>query len=162
MRFRMNNIAIAVFILLNTLSCGSKSVSHNLSLSETDRYYSTISEKKGRNAAFMAMFDSSAVMLIDNQMPIQGIKSISNHLKELNDHSFVLSWSPMHEYQSASADLGYTYGIYLAKDKCKGDTLEQGTYVTIWKKDNNGNWKAVLDTGNEGIKTNINQKHTKE
>jgi ketosteroid isomerase-like protein len=27
----------------------------------------------------------------------------------------------------------------------------EGTYVTIWKKGQNGNWKFVLDTGNQGL-----------
>jgi hypothetical protein len=43
--------------------------------------------------------------------------------------------------------LGYTYGNY----QLKMDTLiEKGTYVSIWKKDENGHWKYVLDSGNQG------------
>lgn len=152
MRFKMNNIAIAVFILLNLISCSSKPVSQKLSLSETDRYYSTISEKKGRNVAFMAMFDSSAVMLVDNSMPIEGIRHISKHLKQSSDSGYILTWTPLREFCGQSSDLGYTYGTYVVRDKINGDTLVQGTYTTIWKKDASGNWKAVLDTGNEGIR----------
>jgi hypothetical protein len=29
--------------------------------------------------------------------------------------------------------------------------VRKGTYVSIWKKDENGNWKWVLDTGNPGL-----------
>ena len=152
MRLKMNNIAIAVFILLNLISCSSKPVSRKLSLSETDRYYSTISEKKGRNVAFMAMFDSSAVMLVENSMPIEGIQQINRYLKQSTDTTYILTWNPTKEILSQSSDLGYTYGTYLIRDKTNGDTLEQGTYTTIWKKDASGNWKAILDTGNEGIR----------
>ena len=31
------------------------------------------------------------------------------------------------------------------------DSIEQGTYVSIWKKDKIGAWKFVLDSGNQGI-----------
>ena len=32
-----------------------------------------------------------------------------------------------------------------------GDSARRGTYVTIWKKQANGRWKFVLDSGNEGV-----------
>ena len=31
------------------------------------------------------------------------------------------------------------------------DTIMQGTYVNIWKKQPDGTWKLILDSGNEGI-----------
>jgi ketosteroid isomerase-like protein len=34
------------------------------------------------------------------------------------------------------------------KDK---DTTIFGTYTSIWKKQSDGTWKFVLDTGNEGV-----------
>ena len=30
-------------------------------------------------------------------------------------------------------------------------SMQRGTYVTIWKKDADGTWKWVLDSGNEGL-----------
>jgi ketosteroid isomerase-like protein len=31
------------------------------------------------------------------------------------------------------------------------DTVLRGTYVSVWKKQKDGKWKFMLDTGNEGI-----------
>jgi ketosteroid isomerase-like protein len=31
------------------------------------------------------------------------------------------------------------------------DTFFAGTYVSIWKKQPDGKWKFILDSGNEGI-----------
>ncbi|OJU53331.1 MAG: hypothetical protein BGN96_09560 [Bacteroidales bacterium 45-6] len=152
MRLIINYISLALVIVAGSISCRSKSVSEKLSLSETDKYYSTISEKKGRNAAFVAMFDSSAVMLVGKSMPVEGIRHISEYLGRSSDSAYILTWMPLREFQSKSADLGYTYGTYLVRSKVSGDTLELGTYTTIWKKDKRGSWKAVLDTGNEGLK----------
>ena len=49
-----------------------------------------------------------------------------------------------------SGDLGYTYGNYefRSKDKEGKATVERGKYVSIWKKQKNGNWKVVMDMGN--------------
>jgi ketosteroid isomerase-like protein len=50
-----------------------------------------------------------------------------------------------------SGELGYTYGIYEVRSRGGIKTIGEGTYVTIWKKDRQGNWKFVLDAGNEGL-----------
>jgi ketosteroid isomerase-like protein len=49
--------------------------------------------------------------------------------------------------------MGYTYGIYTVEmDSPEGTVVtKEGTYATIWKKDKDGNWKFVLDTGNQGL-----------
>jgi ketosteroid isomerase-like protein len=69
------------------------------------------------------------------------------------DTSFILSWEPLFADISKSNDLGYTYGVYKVQmDSPEGSTVDkEGTYVTIWKKDKNGDWKFVLDTGNQGL-----------
>jgi ketosteroid isomerase-like protein len=30
-------------------------------------------------------------------------------------------------------------------------STSKGTYVTIWRKQKDGKWKFVLDTGNQGV-----------
>ena len=55
---------------------------------------------------------------------------------------------PLDASVSDSKDLGYTYGVWQLTSL---DSMRQGTYVTIWKKNQNGVWKYVLDAGNEGI-----------
>jgi len=51
--------------------------------------------------------------------------------------------------------MGYTYGIY-ALALNQNDSLSFGTYVSIWKKQKDGTWKFVLDSGNEGLNINMN------
>ena len=59
-----------------------------------------------------------------------------------------LTWKPDGGEIATSGDLGFTYGIYKLEMK---DTVLKGTYVSIWKKQTDGKWKFVLDSGNEGI-----------
>ena len=119
---------------------------------ETDRYYSSLSAEKGMNTAFLAMFDSAGVKLSANRMPVEGLLAIRQLLAEKSDSAFILTWEPAFEKVAASGEVGYTYGIY--KVTSKSSTVEktsEGTYCTIWQKNANGEWKALLDTGNEGL-----------
>jgi ketosteroid isomerase-like protein len=62
---------------------------------------------------------------------------------------FSLRWEPISGDIAKSGDLGYTYGISTAKtlDKDGKEQIHIGKYVTIWKKQSDGSWKAVLDIG---------------
>ncbi len=123
-----------------------------MTISETDSFYSDLSAKEGMHAAFLAMFDSSAVMLTSNRLPIEGITSIRELFSQRNDSNFILTWKPTFEKVAVSGELGYSYGIYKTTDKQTCKIIGEGTYVTIWQKNEKGEWKAVLDTGNEGLK----------
>jgi len=124
---------------------------NNKHLIDIDLYYSNMSEEKGMNEAFLAMFDVNGVMLQANKPPIEGFKAIQNLLLSQNDNYFKLSWKPKFAKVAASDDLGYTYGTY--KIINENDPTEEivGTYTTIWQKEDGGVWKAVLDTGNPGL-----------
>jgi ketosteroid isomerase-like protein len=61
-----------------------------------------------------------------------------------------LTWTPVKADMSASGDLGYTYGNYVftAKNKQGKVVVNYGKYTSIWKKQNDGRWKVVVDMGN--------------
>jgi ketosteroid isomerase-like protein len=120
-----------------------------LNMLEADRSFSDLSEEKGMKTAFIEYIDSNGVLLRPNQVPIVGADAI-DYLIQLNDSNYVLTWRPKSGEVAKSGELGYTYGIYTLKPSEK-DTLLYGTYVSIWKKQADGHWKFVLDTGNEGI-----------
>lgn len=121
-----------------------------MGLKATDRYYSQMSETSGRNAAFLAMFDSAGVMMRENGMPVQGIGAIRALLIMKPDTSYTLKWEPL--FADSSGNLGYTYGTWNLTTRKTAGFLGEGTYTTIWKRDSKGEWKAVLDTGNDGLK----------
>jgi ketosteroid isomerase-like protein len=58
-----------------------------------------------------------------------------------------MSWKPKGGFLAKSNDLGYTYGVYKI---ITGDSALTGTYLSIWRKQKDGTWKVVLDTGNQG------------
>jgi ketosteroid isomerase-like protein len=59
----------------------------------------------------------------------------------------VLIWEPSYAEISGSGDLGFTTGPYVYKtlrDSADGD---YGQFFSLWKKQNDGTWKVLLDAG---------------
>jgi len=64
------------------------------------------------------------------------------------DSTFTISWKTVHA--EVTGDLGYTAGTY--EDSFKGPdgktVNEKGKYLCVWKKMNDGTWKAIHDMWN--------------
>jgi ketosteroid isomerase-like protein len=121
-------------------------------LKQVDIEFSNLSEEKGVNYAFLSYADNNAVLLKPNSYPITGIEKVRERYSE-PDTSFTLIWRPLFADVASSLELGYTYGTWEFKTKDeKGNPVSYyGTYLTIWKKNEDGKWKYVLDTGNSGL-----------
>jgi ketosteroid isomerase-like protein len=149
-------ITMPFIILIFLFSCTAKKreevidmSSEKAKLIQADKAFSDLSEKEGMKNAFLEYIDSNGVLLKADHMPIVGASAI-DYLIQVSDTAFTLNWQPQHAFVSKSADLGYTYGIYALHSNTR-DTVLYGTYVSIWKKQADGKWKFVLDSGNEGI-----------
>jgi len=145
--------AILVLLVLSVSSCRKQHpVDQAKSLADADRYYSALSLEKGRNVAFLAMFDSAGVTLAPHKPPIEGYSAIKKIIMSSSDTTYTLTWEPRFAKVALSGELGYTYGTYKLTIKATKPVLQEGTYTTIWHKNSHGKWKAMLDTGNEGLK----------
>jgi ketosteroid isomerase-like protein len=147
------NIMLFVFIInLNLiLSCTkSTKITEAGVLVQTDNDFSAMSVKEGMFKAFLFYIADDGVILQNNSFPSEGKETLRKHFSGSSDTAFVLSWKPLSEKMSEAGDLGYTYGIFTNTDKSTGKNT-RGTYVTIWKKQADGNWKFVLDTGTKGL-----------
>jgi ketosteroid isomerase-like protein len=143
---------LAMIMLIMVSACSNrKQVDNSNVLKETDRYYSKLSAEKGMNASFLEMFDSTGVMLNENHKPIEGYHAIREVLLSRADSTFTLTWEPMFAKLAISGELGYTYGTYQVTSKPGDSIVEVGKYATIWLKQSDGKWKAILDTGNSGL-----------
>lgn len=117
-------------------------------LLEVDKQFSEAAEEMGYDRAFIEFAHPDAVLLRNNSMPIVGKSAIQRIFGNDTPENVHFSWKPMDGEIALSGELGYTYGIYTFQND---SIVEKGTYVSIWKKDKNGKWKYILDTGNEGI-----------
>ncbi len=148
-----NNTLYFIIVCIMMSACTSQSgVGTKEELIATDNAFSQLSLEKGMQYAFLEFADKNVVMLRKNRLPLEGKNALIENFMTFSDTGFILSWKPLFADISKSGELGYTYGIFTSVSKSSDGTAEEskGTYVSIWKKDDSGKWKFVLDSGNEG------------
>jgi ketosteroid isomerase-like protein len=76
-------------------------------------------------------------------------EEMRKHLEKTFDPADQLTWKPVKIEVAASGDLAYSLGTWQLKGKDpKGnDVTQTGKYITVWKKQKDGSWKVVADTG---------------
>ncbi len=116
----------------------------------TDSSFSALSEQKGMTTAFLYYADKNVIELNDGAYPSQGIEGLARRYKDIDNSKFVLSWKALKCEIAQSGDLAYTFGDWrMDRMLTNGaDTTLHGNYITVWKKQKDGNWKFVLDGGN--------------
>jgi len=152
-------IALYFLLLFSIPLCAQENKPHlnfeqrKQELINTDTQFSKLSEEKGLNEAFLLYIADDGVLLRQNSFPVKGKELIKEKFFSDPDSEYTLTWTPMFADIAESGELGYTYGIYEFRtiDPVGNPFIGKGTYVSIWKKDQFGNWKFVLDTGNEGL-----------
>ncbi len=154
----MNKTLLLILSISTLSSCNyftkkpkvdTKLIDEKIKMIDADKSFSKLSAEKGMKTAFMEYIDSNGVLLRPNEMPIIGANAI-DYLSQQNDNEYTLVWEPQGGTIAQSGELGYTYGIYKMQPKTSDTTLF-GTYVSIWKKQADGSWRFVLDSGNEGL-----------
>jgi ketosteroid isomerase-like protein len=60
-----------------------------------------------------------------------------------------LRWRPTRAEALVAGDVGYTIGTWErhAKDARGNDVVRRGQYLTVWRKQKDGAWRAEFDTG---------------
>jgi ketosteroid isomerase-like protein len=110
------------------------------------RFAKDVLERGG--AAFADWFADDGVALNNGAAPLIGkvaiVKSATWAAKD-----YQLTWTPTDAMMGPSGDMGYTWGHYegRSKDANGNPVLTGGRYITMWRKEADGNWKVVLDAG---------------
>lgn len=103
---------------------------------------------------FVAFFAEHAIFLPPNLPAMTSKEAIQRWMSNLMaTPGYALSWEPTKVGVSASGDLGYTTGVYQLKlTGPKGNPVsDHGKYLTVWKKQHDGSWRAVADTFNSSL-----------
>ena len=116
---------------------------------QADKQFSEMSAKEGVSKAFVAFADSQVVILRDKRPPLKGLVAVTKAY-DFDDSNLQLTWAPEKAEIADSGELGYSYGSYeMVTTDSTGTTTTTGNYVSIWKKQPDGAWKYVLDTGTQ-------------
>ncbi|MFN3839374.1 MAG: YybH family protein [Cyclobacteriaceae bacterium] len=138
-----------LFVTLAACQANDDSEALRLEVLETDKNFNRMAQEKGIAAAFIFYADENVVKPAPGRQPIVGKFALMESFKNNPLGESTLRWSPLKA--EASGNLGYTFGGYTLQTKSEDglrDTVLYGTYVSIWKRKNDGSWRYVFDTGN--------------
>jgi len=110
------------------------------------RFAKDVLERGG--AAFAEWFAEDGVALGNGQPPAVGRVAIAKSAN-WSPKVYQLTWTPTDAVMGPSGDIGYTWGHFEghSKDANGNPVTTSGRYITIWRKQADGNWKVVLDAG---------------
>ena len=109
---------------------------------QADRDFAAAVAKDGPTAAFRAWFHPTDSQFIDPGHHFKGIDAIVAPFAQ-SPPEFTLAWTPDSGVASALGDFATTTGRYAVK--LGAQTLQEGRYMTSWRKDETGAWKVVMD-----------------
>jgi ketosteroid isomerase-like protein len=101
----------------------------------------------------LSYYSSDAVVLPANQEMLTSKGDITKAWMTLLDPANTISWNPMYVEASQSGEMVYDVGSYtmVANPKKGKPTTDHGKYLSVWKKQADGSWKAVADTWNSDL-----------
>lgn len=110
------------------------------------RFAKDVAERGG--AAFAEWFAEDGVTLGNGEAPQVGKVAIAR-TTTWSPKDYQLTWTPTDASMGPSGDIGYTWGHFEghSKDANGNPVTTTGRYITIWRKQSDGNWKVVLDAG---------------
>jgi uncharacterized protein (TIGR02246 family) len=124
------------------------------SLKDTDAAWAKVIAAKDLEKT-MSYYADDASVLMPNAPTINGKDAIRAAFKPFaDDPNFTHACQTSRVEVAKSGDLGYTQGTYtetMTDPKTKKPVTHKGKYVEIYKKQADGTWKVVADTGSSDL-----------
>lgn len=153
----MKSFLITVVIFLIAASVIVKAQNPNVEIIKkfkseliaVDSLFNARCQTVGFSKAFIEFSSDDVILMRRNQLPIIGKKALIEKYSKLTAN-IRLTWTPLMSDVAISGELGYTFGRWESREKISsGDTVSNGVYVSIWKRQKDNSWKYVFDGGNE-------------
>ena len=152
-KYYLCSFLLAGLFVISCKSRAENSVAKNENsrseLLKADRIFAEMCSQKGMKNAYLEFIDSNGVLLRPNVFPIIGAEAVDFLIAQKTEDIDLL-WLPKDAVVANSGELAYIYGTYKMSIKNTPEILT-GSYVTIWKKQQDGKWKFVLDSNTEGL-----------
>jgi len=116
---------------------------------ETDRAFAAMAQEEGVPAAFAAYAAEDVRMLPNGAQPYMGRELMIADFADWPENAS-MTWTPVEGMASKKGDFGFTWGryVYTGVNAEGEEIVAHGKYVSIWRKEKNGDWKFVVDVGN--------------
>lgn len=141
---------IGMFLVMSGCGKQPEIADQRALLLQTDREFSAYSTLHGAAEAFKEYLVEDALQLPAGEAPIHGRENIYQAMSKTSG-SYTLSWEPQDGAVAASGDMAYTWGIYTVKvpGEDGSETQSQGKYLNVWRKTIDGQWRVLIDMGNQ-------------
>ena len=144
-------MALVVLLLLGSaatlqVACTS---AKTFDLLATDQAFDAATAAHGLEGFAQFLADDVATLRPDQPI-IQGKAAVMRVWAPLlENRTLAIRWKPLASANSGAGDLGYTMGSYeISRIEGPGKRIvDAGKYVTIWRKQRDGSWKVVFDSG---------------
>ncbi len=146
----MNTIVYKAMILALLLSCQTPEKQDKSRLkaeiSQAEADFEMYATQHGIRNAFVQFADDSAVIMRGDSI-YKGKQAIDDYYRRHLPSGAKLNWKPDFIDISTSGDLAYTWGKYVfsAPDSSGKKVLSEGYFHSVWKRQNDGQWKFVWD-----------------
>lgn len=105
-------------------------------------------------ARFTSFFTSDAVLMFHGTPPVKGKQALDGvGVEMMKDPAFAITWKTTKVDVARSGELGYELGTWEMTHTdmaTKKPATTSGEFVTVWKKQADGSWKAAVDVPVEG------------
>ena len=138
----MRYILVLLFMLPLTAQAQQKDTVEMLFA--LDREFVQYRLENGTYAAFAKYLAPDAITLPPGAAAKIGLEAI---LRDAGDKpNTAVTWQP--ETGDISGDLGYTWCLFSINTTGDDGTVskQHGKYASVWKRQNNGRWKIVIDS----------------
>lgn len=118
---------------------------------QADRDFAAMAAEQGVQVAFGTYMDAvEGRMVSANGDPIRGEAEIRAAFEGYPD-GVLLHWFPVEGFASEAGDFGVTWGEWSLHSEGSAETKpdERGRYVTVWQLNAAGEWRGILDLGND-------------
>lgn len=116
---------------------------------QADSAFALAADLQGTGIAFAQYVAPQGVVFSGSEIVI-GTDAVRALFDEQQRAGGTLNWRPVYANAAESGDLGFTVGEYVFTGRGTTGTVVQrfGKYLTIWKKQEGGDWLFVVDGGN--------------
>jgi len=142
-------VTIAILTCVLFLAAGGARAQSADQLLDADRAFAR-AVATGRLDAWVGFFADSGTQFRAGR-PVVGRAAVREFMAPaFADTTWQLTWEPHRAEIATSGDLGYTIGRYESRhrDANGAEVVRTGSYVTIWRRQPDGQWKVAVDIGN--------------
>lgn len=143
----MKGTAALVFMIIFAIGqiASAQKISNQATLDSlvaAERAFASASVAKGTREAFIMNLADDGILFRPHA--VKGKQWMMNQQARPG----LLTWQPIYADVSASGELGYTTGPWEFRRNGPDDKeVAHGNFISLWKKQADGTWKVVVDTG---------------